>query len=53
MNSNLSASGLGTFWLVLVSGFSVVTFIFWVIIAWRAMRAHERIAATLEQRLPR
>lgn len=30
--------------------FSFITTIFWMSIAWRAMRAHERIAKVLEER---
>lgn len=29
---------------------AVVTAIFWMIVGWRAMRAHERIADTLERK---
>jgi uncharacterized membrane protein len=35
---------------ILATLFSLVTTIIWMSIAWRAMRAHERIAKVLEER---
>jgi uncharacterized membrane protein len=35
----------------LSSIFAIVTAIFWMIVGWRAMRAHERIAETLDEKL--
>lgn len=51
---NLQTSGVGSAFLVLVSSLSAVvsllTAIFWVVVGWRAMRAHEDIAASLRAR---
>lgn len=46
------SSGAGAAWIFLTAVFTIVTTVFWMVVGWRAMRAHERIAATLEQRLP-
>jgi len=48
-----SSNGFQGFLAVVTTAFAVATFIFWMIVAWRAMRAHERIATTLEDHLPR
>ncbi|MBK8180588.1 MAG: hypothetical protein IPK67_17165 [Planctomycetes bacterium] len=42
----------GMFWVVLTALFTLATTIYWMVVGWRAMRAHERIAETLERRLP-
>ncbi|MBK1832973.1 hypothetical protein [Roseibacillus ishigakijimensis] len=34
---------------LLVVGFGVVVTIFWMVVAWRAMRAHEKIAGQLKR----
>jgi len=52
MNNPVSPNIAGV-WLVLTGAFTFVTFVFWMIVSWRAMRAHERIASTLEERLSR
>jgi hypothetical protein len=38
---------------VFVALLATFTTIFWMIVGWRAMRAHERIASTLDETLPR
>jgi hypothetical protein len=38
---------------VLVAMLAFATTVFWMIIGWRAMRAHERIASTLDETLSR
>ena len=52
MNTELS-QGFGSMVVVLTTAWTILTFIFWMVVGWRAMRAHERIASTLEDRLPR
>ena len=52
MNNNFGDI-LGPIGVILTSVIAIVNFIFWIIVAWRAMRAHERIASTLEERMPR
>lgn len=47
MNPQLAGSAL---LIVLSSVFAVITTILWLVIGWRAMRAHERIADVLAQR---
>jgi uncharacterized membrane protein len=34
---------------VLTLFFAIITGIFWMVVGWRAMRAHERLAAALEE----
>lgn len=34
----------------LVSALSLLTTVFWLVVGWRAMRAHEEIAAALRER---
>ncbi len=48
MNSPIT-EGITAF-TVLVGLLTVVTSLFWMIVGWRAMRAHERIADKLEPR---
>ena len=36
-------------WAVLVALFGIASAIFWMVVGWRAMRAHERIADAAEQ----
>ncbi len=47
MNTTFEASG-PTALVVLTSILAIVTTIFWMIVGWRAMRAHERIAQALD-----
>lgn len=51
---NFQTSGAGSAFLVLLSSLSAVvgllTAIFWLVVGWRAMRAHEDIAASLRAR---
>jgi uncharacterized membrane protein len=49
MNSTFQASG-STAFVVLTSILAIVTTIFWMIVGWRAMRAHERIADATERK---
>lgn len=42
------SSTVGKLGVVLTTMFAVATTILWLVIGWRAMRAHERIAASLE-----
>jgi uncharacterized membrane protein len=51
MNYSMSGPGMG-FLALLAILFSFVTTVFWLVIGWRAMRAHERIADVLEQQTP-
>lgn len=39
---------LGKLGVVLTTLFAIATTILWLVIGWRAMRAHERIATSLE-----
>jgi len=48
MNTNFTASG--PVFTILASTLAVITTIFWMIVGWRAMRAHERIADKLDPR---
>lgn len=41
-------SGFGAVLAVLTAAFGVVVSIFWMWVGWRAMRAHERIADSLQ-----
>lgn len=47
MNTTFEPSG-PTVLVLLTSILAVVTTIFWMIVGWRAMRAHERIAQALD-----
>ena len=48
-----SLSNLGPAWAVLVALLGFFVTVFWMVVCWRAMRAHERIADTLHDRMPR
>ena len=48
MNNSSSA---GAFLAVVTTIVAIVTTVFWMIVGWRAMRAHERIAQTLDEKL--
>jgi uncharacterized membrane protein len=48
-----SFSNVGPVWAVVVGLVGFVTTVFWMVVGWRAMRAHERIADTLDDRMPR
>jgi len=52
MNFTLNDSSFPAFAL-LAAAFGLVTTVFWMIVAWRAMRAHERIADQLRDVLER
>jgi len=43
------ANGASLVWILLVGAFSVAMSVLWLYIAWRAMRAHERLASATEQ----
>jgi uncharacterized membrane protein len=49
----MQINGTGPFF-VLIAGLSsilaLVTTVFWLVVGWRAMRAHEEIAAALRER---
>lgn len=47
MNTAFESSG-STILVVLSAILGIVTTIFWMIVGWRAMRAHERIADKLD-----
>lgn len=48
MNFNVHSGGFGFFaFLAVVWGLFVT--IFWLVVAWRAMRAHERLASAAEE----
>jgi len=48
---NFTQSGAGSMALVVFTTLvSIVTTIFWMIIGWRAMRAHERLADRIEEK---
>ena len=53
MGNTVQSLGAGVLPVVLVAFFAFATTAIWMIIGWRAMRAHERIAATLDETLPR
>jgi len=42
--SNMNVPGFATFAII----FGLVQMLFWLIVGWRAMRAHENIAASLD-----
>jgi uncharacterized membrane protein len=48
-----SLSNVGPAWALLMGLVSFATTVFWMVVGWRAMRAHERIADTLDDRMPR
>lgn len=56
MNFNLNRMDMdpsvGILFVGLMGLWGIAVTIYWMVVAWRAMRAHERIAASLE-RLPR
>ena len=52
MGNNISNLA-GALPMVVVAFLAFATMVFWMIIGWRAMRAHERISATLDENLPR
>ena len=47
MNTSLQSSGHEALF-VITTVLAIVTTIFWMIVGWRAMRAHERIADKLD-----
>ena len=52
MNLTLNeGSGLAVALTVFTTILSLVTTIFWMVVGWRAMRAHERIADRFEDRV--
>lgn len=53
MNTTSQSLFSGGFVVFLIGFFTFVTTVFWMVVAWRAMRAHERIASTLDETLPR
>jgi len=52
MSSSVQSMG-GGLWSVLATFWTFAFMVFWMIVGWRAMRAHERIAASLEEGNPR
>ncbi len=52
MNFQVSDSNVG-FTVALAAAAGLVTPIFWMVVGWRAMRAHERIADRLAEVLER
>ncbi|MCY2961916.1 MAG: hypothetical protein NTY35_17300 [Planctomycetota bacterium] len=44
-------SGAGALLAIVTTIAAIVTTVFWMIVGWRAMRAHERIADTLNEKL--
>ena len=53
MNFTPQATG-GMAILAIVSALvSIVTTVFWLVVGWRAMRAHEELVEALRERLPR
>jgi uncharacterized membrane protein len=48
MNLNLHSAGFGFFAFLAVVWGLLVT-VFWLVVAWRAMRAHERLASAAEE----
>lgn len=46
-----NSSAAGTLLAVVTTVVAIVTTVFWMIVGWRAMRAHERIADTLNEKL--
>ena len=45
LSSNLGFGGFA----ILAAVFGVIQLILWIVIAWRAMRAHENIASSLDE----
>ncbi|HTF88800.1 MAG TPA: hypothetical protein VK843_10360 [Planctomycetota bacterium] len=50
---NQILNNLGVAPVVLIALLTFATTVFWMIVGWRAMRAHERIASTLDESLTR
>ena len=46
---NMSFNGADIIWVIVAGAASVIASIFWLYIAWRAMKAHERLARAAEQ----
>lgn len=46
-----NSSGVGALLAIVTTIVAIVTAVFWMIVGWRAMRAHERIADTLNEKL--
>jgi hypothetical protein len=45
---NALGMGMGTFAMVAM-GWGILVTLFWMVCAWRAMRAHERLAESVEE----
>lgn len=43
-----NSSGAGALLAVVTTIVAIVTAVFWMVVGWRAMRAHERIAQALD-----
>ncbi len=43
------ANGASVLWIILAGLASIVVTVLWLYIGWRAMKAHERLAAAAEQ----
>jgi hypothetical protein len=46
---NMQVTGAAGFFGVLVYSTGLVTMIFWIVVGWRAMRAHEELADAVRQ----
>jgi len=46
---NMSSGSLPFFFVALSGAASLITLVFWLVIGWRAMRAHEQIARELRE----
>ena len=46
---NMSFNGADAAWVVIAGVISVVMSVLWLYIAWRAMKAHERLAGAAER----
>ena len=45
----MSFNGADAIWVVIAGAFGILTSLLWLYIAWRAMKAHERLATAAEQ----
>ncbi len=50
MQSDMGVGGFGAILAVLTAIVGLITTVFWMIVGWRAMRAHERISEILAER---
>jgi hypothetical protein len=49
MNLQAAGAGVGGLLALVLSLVSLIAMVFWIIVAWRAMRAHENLADAVRQ----